>query len=39
MDDFLQLWRDEKAIRITWHVVGVLAIVVSVVVSIYEILR
>ena len=39
MNSFLGLWRDDEAIRITWYMVGVLAIVVSVVVSIFEILR
>jgi hypothetical protein len=39
MNSFLGLWRDDKAIRITWYMVGVLAIVVSGVVSIFEILR
>jgi predicted nucleic acid-binding Zn ribbon protein len=39
MSDNLGHWGQDKAIRVTWYIVGILAIVVSVWVSIHEILR
>jgi predicted nucleic acid-binding Zn ribbon protein len=39
MNNFLGNWKQAKEIRATWYFVGILAIVVSVVVSIHAILR
>ena len=39
MTEYSGGWGQDKAIRVTWYVVGVAAIIISVIVSIYEILR